>query len=81
MSYLLIYNYFVAHYNFTVAYYNFYVENYNKYVGIYNFTVDNYNFCVATITFLWQMLGYISFYNFFVAKLKKNSPTLLRFIQ
>lgn len=64
-----------------MATYNFYVEKYNNFVGIYNFSVDNYNFYVATITFLWQMLGYIIFYNFFVAKFKRNYPTLLHFSQ
>jgi hypothetical protein len=61
--------------------YNFPVAKYNKNVGIYNFDVDNYNFYVATITFLWQMLGYIVFYNFFVAKFSRYYPTLLHFNQ
>jgi hypothetical protein len=77
MSYEVIYNFFVARYNEFVDNYNFPVAKYNKYVGIYNFSVDNYNFCVATITFLWQMLGYLVFYNFFVAKFESNTPTLL----
>jgi hypothetical protein len=74
-----MYNFFVALHNFFVDNYNFPVAKYNKYVGIYNFSVDNYNFHVATITFLWQMLGFIVFYNFFVAKFKSTSPTLLHF--
>jgi hypothetical protein len=79
MSYSLFYNLFVARYNKFVDNYNFPVAKYNKNVGIYNFNVDNYNFPVALITFLWQMLGYFVFYNFFVAKFSSNSPTLFSF--